>query len=306
MIKNSSNFYVSISNISNYPIMNLQHSMEIIVNDLILENETRRFHNNHSYTTPIIETISSNSNPTPEFSTIFLVINLALMIPLSYFNTLIIRMAKREKKKNEQTLLCKVLSIYARVNIFSTFFVIINANGVMSFVYPVSQTFGAWYCYAIEILLHISGMYVGTISLLVASLRYYFIVHHDQVDRNGREQKITRFVVIYIAINSITSIVNSLTNGIVDDSFWEKQCFGHKNEVFHNKKQEHSFVDVIPNLVCYNREYQLRYYIGVNLNHYFEPILRFFCGISTLFCLLILSNGIELVLYLITLRHMDR
>ena len=174
----------------------------------------------------------------------------------------------------------------------------------MSFVYPVSQIFGTWYCYTMEILLHISGMYAGTIGLLVASSRYYFIVHHDPFDRNRGDKKITKFIILYIDIIFITSIVNSLSNGIMDDFFWENQCFGHKTEL--NIKEGGGFLDVIPNFLCYNREYQLKYYIGVNLSYYFESVLRFFCGISTLFCILILSNGIELVLYLITLKHMDR
>ena len=128
--------------------------------------------------------------PKPQFATIFLILKLSLMIPLSYFNSLILRMAKRERKKNEQTLLCNVLSGYAKASIFSTFFLIINANGLMSFLYPISRIFGSWYCYFIEVAFHICGMYIGTVSLLVAALRYYFIVHHKQSDRIGREKKI--------------------------------------------------------------------------------------------------------------------
>ena len=241
--------------------------------------------------------------PKPQFAAIFLILNLSLMIPLAYFNSLVIRMAKREKKKNEQTLLCNILSGYAKVSIFSTFFVIINANGLMSFLYPLSRIFGTWYCYSIEVAFHICGMYIGTLSLLVAGLRYFFIVHHERNHRIGREKKVAKFVVLYIATIFSTSIVNSLSNGKMDQTFWENQCWGHKNEI---QTVESGFLNSIPNVLCYNREYEIKDYIGASLSYYFEPMLRFTCGISTLFCLLVLSNGIELILYLTTLKHMDR
>ena len=286
---------------------------EIVSSSILMDLESR----NMSFEEPILsnndtqielcshlEDVSfSNSLPKPQFAAIFLIINLSLMIPLSYFNSLIIRMAKRERKKNEQTLLCLVLSGYAKVSIFSTFFIIINANGLMSFLYPLSRIFGNWYCYSIEVSFHICGMYIGTISLLVAALRYYFIVHHAQNDHIGREKKIAKFIGLYIIVIFITSIVNSVSNGKMDDFFWENQCWGHKNEF---KTGESGFLDNIPNLICYNREYEIKEYLGASLGYYFEPMVRFICGISTLFCLLVLSNGIELILYLTTLKHMDR
>ena len=255
------------------------------------------------YNVSSLQTASSQHIPTFSFATIFLVINLCLMIPLTYFNSLIVKMAKREQKKNEQTLLCSVLSVYAKLHIFATIYIIINTNFLISFFYPISEVLGKWYCHMVEVTIHICGMYVGTISLLVAVLRYYFIVHYEQSNPFGREKAIARVLIFHISITFFLSITNSLSNGHVDQMFWENQCWGHKTS-FHSEGS--SVLDIVPNIICYNREYQIKTFFGEQLSSYMEPILRFACGVSTLSCMAALSNLIELVLYLVTLKHMDR
>ena len=247
----------------------------------------------------------SQNTPTFEFAMVFLSINLCLMIPFIYFHILILRMTKREEKKNEQILLCKMLSIYAKVSPLLVLFLITNLHGIMSFIYPAAETFGTWYCYVTKFASYFTALYIGTISLLAAILRYYFIVHHNKGSNTGRENIIKKCVVIHIVISFVMSLIKLLSNGDGDSNqrLWANQCWGHNIEV---SKLENDTLSGISNFFCVNRHYQIEYYIGAQFSKYFEPILRFFCGGSNLFYGLLLSNSVELVLYLMTLKHMDR
>ena len=111
-----------------------------------------------------------------EFSVFFLVINLTLLIPMFYFCRLLRLMVHRENAKKEVTFLDKVLLCFGYAMPISMVSWVCVVNGVFTFIYPASETFGPWFCYIFEVTGHFIAVYLGVLSLITAIMRYKHIV----------------------------------------------------------------------------------------------------------------------------------
>ena len=123
--------------------------------------------------------IRDGSLPSSELASFSLALNLTLAILSFYFHFLIKRMASRENNKVGETLHGRALTIYAHYMPFAHLWTIINAFGIMSYIFPAAKILGPWYCYMIEIEMNHITAYVGSFSLLIATMKYWFIVHTE-------------------------------------------------------------------------------------------------------------------------------
>ena len=116
--------------------------------------------------------------PSYELASLFLILNVGLSIPSCYFHFLIQRMVSREKNKVGETLHGRALAIYAKYAVFAHLWSITNVFGIMSYTYPASEILGSWYCYMVQTGLHFTSAYLGSFSLLIAAMKYWFMLQY--------------------------------------------------------------------------------------------------------------------------------
>ena len=276
----------------------MDHSLHEIKNDSYQQNLTYLQYSMATNSTKDLYLPSSG------LASFFLIFNLTLSIPCIYFHFLILRMVSREKKKIGETLHGGVLAIYAKCVIFVQLMFTINTNGIMSYIYPASEVLGSWYCYTIEITFHAMAVYVGVFSLLIAAMKYWFVVHNKKAKELGIERAQTISITIHLLSATILPLLNAVSNGDVDRDFWVNQCWGHPE--VRNSEVDNNLWQTVREEFCYFRTYQIDYYIGKRASEFLEPCLRVLCGTLPLFYLLFLSNIIELIIYWKLLKYIDR
>ena len=234
----------------------------------------------------------------PEMSYTFLSINCAFMLPEVYLHSLIIKMTRRETKKKEQPLMCKALMCYA---IALPVFQIISwayTFGIIPHMYPPAETIGTWFCFSVEYIIHYGAIHIGMFSLLVAVMKYLWIVHNDKMKLHGEAKAIALFLILHFGIPLIVSLINLVSNGNKDHMWVVEQCWGNPVEA---ENDENGLLDYF----CYYRQYQIKKYIGENAGNFFEPVLRATCGCLKIFYFLCILNIIEFVLYAYLCKYLN-
>jgi hypothetical protein len=141
-------------------------------------------------------------------SLFFLLVNVAFLAPMFYLGQLIRQMVHRKQVKKEDTILGKVLKYYSALMPISILFLILSVNVAMSFLYPVSQELGVWYCYGFQLLGHMSVVYLGILSVITATIRYKFLKKHQVDAPDVKERQKTVFLVLHLVIPTIVSVLN--------------------------------------------------------------------------------------------------
>ena len=234
----------------------------------------------------------------PELSYMFLLICLVFMIPQIYLHSLIIKMTRRETKKNKQPMLCKALKGYAIA--LPVFQLICGGytHIIIPHMYPPAETIGSWFCFSIEYIYHYFVMYGVIFSLLVGVMKYLWIVHNDKMIRVGETKAISLLLMSHFAIPLVLSFVNLVSNGNKDHVNVVDQCWGNTEQT---ENDENGVLDYF----CYYRRYQIKEYIGENAGNFFEPVLRVTCGCMKIFYFLSISNIIEFVVYFYLWKHLN-
>ena len=237
-------------------------------------------------------------------SHLFLVLDIFQVLILCYFYYLMICMLKREsKEKKGQDLIKELLQCYS-VMVPITF---LGASAYLDVMtrYLTTPNFlkGFWFCVTFELYIHISTIYIGGFSLYVASLKYWRIVHNPTATK-FREYKARKICfALHLFIPILISILNSLSNGRVDQIFTVDHCWSID---LHDNTTDPSGYDKIKSFFCVDRTYQIEAYFGTSLGNNIARILRVLCGSVKIFHLLFLSNLIELILYILIFTYLDR
>ena len=235
----------------------------------------------------------------PEKSYVFIIICTVFMVPGIYLHSLIIKMVCREKKKTEYTLMSKALFCYAVVFPVFQMIGIGYVFGIIPHVYPPADTIGSWFCFSIEYTSHFIGIYVGILSLLVAVMKYRWIVHNDKMARFGEENAINLFLILHFGIPLVVSLINLVSNGNKDIIPVVDECWGHTEKT-------HIDENGVLEYFCYYRRYDIKKYIGEKAGNFFEPVLRGTCGCLKILYFIFFSNITELMAYVYLWKHLDR
>ena len=78
----------------------------------------------------------------------------------------------------------------------------------------------------VEIALHYIAAFVGSVSLLIAMMKYCFIAHGEKAKKVGIERTITIFIDMYLAMTTILPRLSNVSNGDVDYGCWVNKCWG--------------------------------------------------------------------------------
>ena len=157
----------------------------------------------------------------------------------------------------------------------------------------------------VEIVIFGSTAYLGSFSLLIAAMKYWFIVHNAKAKTVGIERSITIFITIHLTMCIILTLLDTVATGDAALTYWGNKCWGTET-MPRDTEITMSFWHKLGKPFCYFRVYQLDYYIGKRASEYFEPCLRALCGGLAIVLMVLLSNLVELVLYVLLLKHINR
>ena len=240
----------------------------------------------------------------PETGYIFLVIEVALLVPMCFFHYLIWKMIKREKKKKKtQNLIKNLLSCYVFIVPITFLLVFVYINILTKYVNPPKLIRGHWFCAIFESLSHATIVYIGGFSVFVACIKYWFIVHSANAINFGEKLAKNIFLKLHLIIPTTLACLNSVSNGKIDQIFWVDHCWSYTTS---SENMNDDIYEKIRNLFCVSREYEITNFFGEKSKTVITTILRAICGSVKTFYLLFLSNLLEFTLYVLIFRYLNR
>ena len=135
-------------------------------------------------------------------------------------------------------------------------------------------------------------------------MKYSFIVHNDKAERFGVERIKSKVLILHVVVPITMSALHVISTGNMDPMNGINRCWG--NEASDTKNATvvgtHSSTDIF----CQDRKYEVSEYVGEQLAEYIEPLLRTMCiGVSS-FYIFTTCNMMELVLYFLLFKRLDR
>ena len=127
-------------------------------------------------------------------SILFYVVQRISLFFALYVNTLVHRMAQREKM-----VLSWEFKVDSICNIFSSFYYVIYM-AIAKFSYPMSESFGQWSCKASDVIMSFDLFRTLTITFTIGVYRYIFIVHGDWINIGESRKKVVRRAIFVIRL----------------------------------------------------------------------------------------------------------
>jgi hypothetical protein len=162
---------------------------------------------------------------------------------------------------------------------------------------------GHWFCVGFESFSHTSIVYIGGFSIFVAAKKYWFIVHNARAVKFGQRKAKKILFISHLLLPIILALLNAISNGKIDQIFWVDHCWSHETDT---KNITSSAAGHIGDYFCANRHYELPEFFGESLRTLVTNSLRATCGTVKVFYFLFLSNILELFLYLLIFRYLNR
>lgn len=256
-----------------------------------LEGENQAYHLNST---------SSSPHLNAEIYNMFSSIDFVLLAPSFYFHYLLKRMVGREKDEKGHALVKNLLQLYSRIVPCVFAVCVVYVHIILRFTFTPSQVLGDGFCYGYELYSHAGNLYIGGFSLFTAITKYWFIVNNAKSKGVGEEDAKNIFTAAYCVLPIIMAAMNSMSNGKQDQMLWVNVCWRNLNE--YNEQMKTSAFDFF----CMDKEYNITSYVGVNGNKYLTPLLRGTCGVVRILYLIFLSNILELLIYFMIFRYLNR
>ena len=238
-----------------------------------------------------------------ETSNYFLGIDVFLNFPLCGSHYFLKSMINREKKKG-QNLVKHLLSCYAVIVPITFNLIGIYLNILTRYSHPPWIISGHWFCVAFEGFCHTAIVYIGGFSLFVAVIKYFFIVHSGKAINFGENKARKICLISHLVFPIIMGALNSISNGRVDQLFWIDHCWSHQGWRFNHLNMTNS--EKIGTLFCINREYEISDIFGENLKDVITKFLRVVCGGVKVTYLIFLSNILEVIIYVLIFKYLNR
>ena len=270
----------------------------------MLQNESVRFR------TFILdnEDTDLNANPeqNPELSTTLFFLEIVFSSASFYLHYCLYRSTTRKHFRNKIFIIGKLLTCYSVIAPIITFYAFIYGNIFLTYNYPNSETLGTWFCYANKYVCHTTIMYFGAFTLFSGVMKYGFIVHNDKVKDFGEERVKHIVLNLHLVIPATMSALNVISTGNVDHMNGISRCW--IEETFTSPAQNVTLLDTqsSTDLFCQDRKYEVSQYLGEEAALYIEPILRTMCAGVSSFYILTTCNMVELVLYILLFKRLDR
>ena len=242
-----------------------------------------------------VENIDLYYQPTqdPMIGVIFFALRLPLVISGLIINMKVLRLMKQEKG-----LVMDVTSFFAIVQMmfWPSWWLFTTST---DFIHPLNIVLGEWFCHLGSFFIHL-GMYIISFhSLVVAMMRYFFIIHQDKVDKHGREKVKRIFFWLSFIIPLVIVTIQEIEKNELDMFSFINKCYGKHHEVF---LIETSTRDVFKRNFCEFESYEL----GNSMSYVLNGFRRASCIIRTTTLLLTSFNISEAIIYFVLFAHMIR
>ena len=248
-------------------------------------------------------TDAQNHKLSPEQYWVFLALDATSIMANCYFHRLTYLMIQREKLEKGCVLMRYLLLPYAVITPIAFFLLITYAVVLLNADSLPSHFLGNYFCHAYGILAHFAAIYIASFSLLAAVLRYWFIVNSISAKRFGEERLAKIFMMFHLIVPIIVSILNAVSKGEKDLLVWVNYCWGNIRETQNTESNEYQKVN---HFFCGNNENVVATRFGIDSSHFIISVLRTMCsGIKSLY-LVFLSNILELFIYILIFRYLNR
>ena len=247
--------------------------------------------------TNIIDEISLYYQPVqnPVVGAFFFLIRLPLVILGIYFNLKVLNLIKRESGvANDVTKLTSIVQI-----ILWPFWFLFTTS--TDFLHPLNEILGSWYCKLGWFMIYFCWNITSLNSLIIALMRYCFIVHSDKFAQGDNKTQAKRFfLIISVLIPFIMVVWSGIEGSELDMMSFINKCNGKHYKTF---LIETSTVDVMKRNFCAFDNYN-------TTGGFFGEVLAIFRRIScigrTLVLILIALNLTEAIIYYATFSHINR
>ena len=241
----------------------------------------------------------------PIISSLLLIINTFLTIPMGYLHYLIASMIKRDKNKKGHTLIGSVLRVYTIIVPFTFFAMVLYANILLNYVDPPSGVLGEWFCHIFQPWSQFSGMYIGQFSLVLSMMKYWFVVKSIKAKRFGEKKATVIFLVVHLVVPILASGLILITDVSEDAAGALGKCYWVKGRMHEQPKsniKQIDFLEQAADYLCFNHKYDS----WSGTVNGLKSLLRFICGGLRLFKLVVFGNVIEILLYIWIFKHVNR
>lgn len=140
--------------------------------------------------------------------------------------------------------------------------------------------------------------------MFLAATKYVFIVHITMAINFGEAKAIKICRISHFAFPIIMAVLNSISNGRIDQLFWIDHCWSYQGWRFTHQNMTNS--EKIGNLFCMNREYEISDFYGHHSKYLITQTLRSLCAFVKVMYLLFLNNFLELIFYYLIFKYLNR
>ena len=174
----------------------------------------------------VLDKIDLYHQPVEELNMKFIVLSVMLVLIGEHLQFKLLAMAKMENG-----LVKEITQIYSITSIIMLPIWFVITVGSM-FVYPLNDIIGEWFCRTTWMLGYLHFNLIAFQSLVVAVMRYFFIIHQKKVQTYGKEKTRRFFTYLFCCIPLVMSIWGVLEQFELDGFLHVNRCYGIEHRVF--------------------------------------------------------------------------
>ena len=226
----------------------------------------------------------------PVIGVIFLIIRISLMVIGEIIQFKVLALLKRE-----DSLVNEVAKLYIITLMISDPIVVVLMSST-DFIHPMNEVVGQWFCSLLWFSGYLMFFIIAFHSLIVAIMRYFFIVKEDLVKSFGKDRakKLFLFLSFFIPFFVITWTGIEPAVELDAMSFYNK-CYGVDHKVFLIKT---SMLNIDKFCQVYNE--------SSSLDNILAVFMYISCTTRTIIMIVMGFNFAEIILYYKILSHIYR
>ena len=125
-------------------------------------------------------------------------------------------------------------------------------SGSTDFFHPMNELVGQWYCNIASFFFWLLAYVILSHSFIVATMRYFFILHREKVDKYGKEWVQQMFLALSVGLPLFMAIWDELEGTELDAMSFINKCNGKHHQVF---LIESSTLNVVKRNFCAFEDY---------------------------------------------------
>ena len=162
----------------------------------------------------------------PLIATIFLAIKLLLLVVSEYLLYKIYHLAKKENGLVKDV---TIVFVYAQVIFWPVWILFVGST---DFIHPLNEVVGQWYCETGSFLFYFPIMVITSHSFITVLMRYFFIIHRENIIEYGSERAKKNFFLLSIILPLFMALWEMIDGAELDSFSFINKCNGKHHKVF--------------------------------------------------------------------------